>query len=1201
MTTRLKSLELHGYKTFASSTIFEFSGNITAIVGPNGSGKSNISDAIRWVLGEQAFSLLRGKKTEDMIFTGSELRPRSSMATASIVFNNEDNWLPIDFSEVSITRRAYRDGENEYILNNQKVRLKEINELLAQTGLSERTYTVIGQGLVDAALSLKPDERRKFFEEAAGIDLYRSRREEAFNRLEATKRNLERVYDILSELTPRMHSLERQAKKVQEYERARSELRLLLRDWYGYQWHNVQRELSRTKNILKSHEEQLNLARNILEEDEKRFESFRDQINSIRQNLDQWHENLSVLHLEREQLSKQLAVFVERLSGLKEKNQEKEVQLGISEEEGASLKADLDELIREKSSVAAKLRESEKQASEIKEQLQEKQKAQDEISAKITEKQSRALKLQVEKMSLNAKLVDHENRIRSIKKEMASRQEVKTKFVEEEKLVSAQLDELQSESDKSGEESARVQTKLADLKKQLDQAELEYGNSKEALYLMQAESARYSEQIKMLTDADANLFGGTSGSRELLENVKKGNLSAQLTWLTKDLVIKADYEKAVATVLGEYIDALVCSETDNYHAILDFIDKFKIARTVIFRRQGKEEKKANPAIENVNFIGVLSDFVPGQSQNSAIIKNILGNYLLFKDRESAQKYAIRQSEYCGCVTLSGELFTREDLIIAGQGKSDDRISLPRVMEETKQLLEITENKKDKKIQELQTLEEKKNQYNQSIEEYQKNLTRVKAKNDQINAQRDHNSLRMEQLKQQQNWLSHQQEEDQQKLEDNQAEIIQISKDIEILSRQLEQGNRELDTLSIEKEAMPLQEIQSKTLDFETQNAIFSQSVKNLEVRIAEKQRMIIGTENKIQDLKARMAESQREIDEITTSHAQLMESESRIKERIDALRKKVDPAELELVEKEKEYQADLGRQETQRQSVAAAERLVAQSQLELTRQTGRIENLRERIEDDFGLVAFEYANNVSGPAPLPFEGWVEELPVKDELPVDLEDTISQLRTHLRRMGPINQEAETEFRSTKDRHEFLTQQTEDLTKADADLRQVIANLDELMKKEFKQTFEAVAIQFHEIFSQLFKGGNARLIMTEGEKQNETGVDIEARLPGRREQGLSLLSGGERSLTAVALIFALLRVSPTPFCVLDEVDAMLDESNVGRFCEMLRELSQKTQFIIITHNRNTVQVADVIYGVTMGKDSASQVISLQMDELSEEMAN
>ena len=254
MPPRLKSLELHGYKTFASQTGFVFAEAVTAIVGPNGSGKSNIADSIRWVLGEQSFSLLRGKKTEDMIFSGSELRPRASMASATLIFDNSDGWLPIDFSEVAITRRAYRDGENEYLLNGQRVRLKDISELLARSGLAERTYTVIGQGLVDAALALKAEERRRLFEEAAGIGLYRSRREEALRRLDTTRHNLERVQDILAELLPRLRSLERQAKRAQEYEQVRADLQLLLRDWYGYHWHQSQHELTEAHDVARQRE-----------------------------------------------------------------------------------------------------------------------------------------------------------------------------------------------------------------------------------------------------------------------------------------------------------------------------------------------------------------------------------------------------------------------------------------------------------------------------------------------------------------------------------------------------------------------------------------------------------------------------------------------------------------------------------------------------------------------------------------------------------------------------------------------------------------------------------------------------------------------------------------------------------------------------------------------------------------------------------
>src|SRR5664280_274771 len=289
MPLRLKSLELHGYKTFAAKTNFEFAEGITAIVGPNGSGKSNIADSLRWVLGEQSYSLLRAKKTEDMIFAGSEQRPRDSMASAGVVFDNTDGWLPVDFSEVALARRSYRDGRNEYLLNTQHVRLKDINELLAQSGLSERTYTILGQGLVDASLALKADERRRLFEEAAGIGLYRTRREEALRRLETTKRNLDRVLDILAELEPRLKSLERQAARAQEYTRVQADLRVLLLDWYGFHWHTAQSDLSAAMELGRNQETKLAEARDSYQKVRQDFAAFRDHVNGLRSRLNSWH------------------------------------------------------------------------------------------------------------------------------------------------------------------------------------------------------------------------------------------------------------------------------------------------------------------------------------------------------------------------------------------------------------------------------------------------------------------------------------------------------------------------------------------------------------------------------------------------------------------------------------------------------------------------------------------------------------------------------------------------------------------------------------------------------------------------------------------------------------------------------------------------------------------------------------------------
>src|ERR1041385_2525378 len=316
MPLRLKSLELQGYKTFASKTTFEFAGGITAIVGPSGSAKSNIADALRWVLGEQSYALLRGKKTEDMIFNGSEHRPRASMASAHIVFDNAAGWLPVDFTEVAMTRRAYRDGHNDYLLNDQQVRLRDLNELLAASGLSERTYTILGQGLVDASLALKAEERRRLFEEAAGIGLYRVRREEALKRLDATKHNLERVLDILSELEPRLRSLERQAKRANEYGRAQADLKVILREWYGYHWHKAQQELASAREAVKSQEVRLREAREVHAKTQTEYNAFRERLSGLRAQLNAWHRQSAEMHNQREEVSRELAVLEERRRSL---------------------------------------------------------------------------------------------------------------------------------------------------------------------------------------------------------------------------------------------------------------------------------------------------------------------------------------------------------------------------------------------------------------------------------------------------------------------------------------------------------------------------------------------------------------------------------------------------------------------------------------------------------------------------------------------------------------------------------------------------------------------------------------------------------------------------------------------------------------------------------------------------------------------
>ncbi len=894
MTPRLKSLELNGYKTFASRTVFEFAESITAVVGPNGSGKSNIADALRWVLGEQSYSLLRGKKTDDMIFAGSESRPRAGMASATVTFDNSEGWLPIDFSEVSIARRAYRDGQNEYLINNQKVRLRDVTEMLASSGLAERTYTIIGQGLVDAALSLKPEERRRLFEEAAGIGLYRTRKEQALRRLETTERNIDRAQDILAELTPRLNSLERQARRAHEYEQVRADLREILREWYGFHWHNAQRELRKVREEAMREERSLEQARQRQADFDTKLAGLREQSNGLRARLNGWHRQLAELHIRRESTGRDLAVAEERRRYLAER------LTGLSAE---VLRSD-----------------------------------------------------------------------------------------EEEALQQPRYDEAAARQESLRNELAEAQSRAASAHQSPDDSGVTPESAVQA----------FNHARQTLVDLHTRL-----GS------------------------VQAEFQKA-------------------------------------------------------------------------------------------------QQEFSGAAQLQRSA--------------------------------------------RQSLDEAHAQYHSLTMEYEQVISQLELQRGQAAAVEGEMARAIDRL-------------------------VQISGEFQGFAAVLKSAEETLRQKAVSLSKADSPEGQDELRHWEMQAALRRQALSDAEGILQERRQALEKVQARLSELQTLRNSLEAEQSELIARMSEVRGSEGTIGEEIAALQDLIQPAEAELSRAEAEHESLLQSEAGSRRLLMVAERHHTQAQVAFARQQESLDTLRRRIEDDFGLVAFDYDDSVSGPTPLPLGDLVERLPVVAQVSPELEQALQRQRAQLRRMGTINPDAQREHQEVKERHQFLTVQLADLHVAEEDVRQVIAELDVLMEREFRKTFDAVANEFRDIFTRLFGGGSARLILAESEDANEVGIDIEARLPGKRGQRLALLSGGERSLTAAALVFSLLKASPTPFCVMDEVDAMLDEANVGRFRELLSEMSQATQFVLITHNRNTVQAADVIYGVTMGRDTASQVISLKVEEVDE----
>jgi chromosome segregation protein len=1197
MPLRLKSLELHGYKTFASRTIFEFAGGITAIVGPNGSGKSNIADALRWVLGEQSYGLLRAKKTEDMIFAGSEGRTRAGMASASILFDNSEDWLPVDFSEVSMGRRAYRDGRNDYVLNNQRVRLRDINELLAQSGLSERTYTILGQGLVDASLALKADERRKLFEEAAGVGLYRTRREETLRRLETTQRNLERVLDIMSELEPRLRTLGRQSKRAREYSSLQEDLHVLLREWYGYHWHKAQKELAESREIQRQQEARQREARESYQTVQEEVSTFRDRLGELRTQLNGWHRELSELHSQREAVSRELAVLDERQRSLTSTRQSLISDRDRSEDEKSLARERLTEAESEVARVEAEFEEASKRLEAAQEALEARQMDRASLEDKLAAAQESITSLNSRRAETQARL-DELGARRAAQSERMGTSEKVIKDAEtevlhvEEKHRSAQT--AFQEAEKAVQEA---ETNYEGRKEEVARLEGEKRQKTEGLAARKADQSRLTAQLDVLEQAEQSLQGYAEGARFLLDAARQSKLAGARGALSASLDVPAELETAVAAALGEHLDAVLL-ENGKLDEALTLLESDEAGRAALLPLEGLSKASSLKSPSDEGCLGVAAELVNAPAELKIAVDVLLGQVLVARDRDAARRLIANQPAHVKAVTLRGEVFRGDGLVLAGKPSRGSTLSRPRQRRELEESLASLGERVSALEESLQHLNSNLLAAGEAATVAEAALGEARAKFESARSAERESAVELDSARRQLEWRQKQLEALQAEVSQAEAELTELTETQKQIETESAQAGEQVRILTQQLSGMSLDEAQEQVSYWTTRVAVAEQSLEAAKSRRDERQSALTRVEEQGSNFAARLGEIETGLSQLKRDREALHNREGELNANITALREKIDPAEKDLATAEEQERTLQGQEGSAQRGMTAADRLYNQVQVDVIRKQEALDSLRNRIQDDFGLVMFEYEQDVSGPQPLPLDGMVQQLPVVNEIAPELEDQMKRQRAQLRRMGPINPEAQAEYEKESERYEFMKTQVEDLHKAESDLRQVIAELDDLTQQEFGKTFELVDKEFRQVFVRLFGGGSARLALTDPEDLVNTGIEIEARLPGRREQGLALLSGGERSLTAIALVFALLKVSPTPVCVMDEVDAMLDEANVARFRDLLQELSQDTQFIIITHNRNTVQAADVIYGVTMGRDSASQVISLRLDEVTDE---
>jgi chromosome segregation protein len=1178
---KLKRLTLQGYKTFASKTEFLFDEGITAVVGPNGSGKSNVADALRWVLGEQSYSTLRGKRTTDMIFTGSQNRPRAGMAQAILTLDNSDGWLPIDYTEVEIGRRAYRSGENEYILNGQKVRLKDVLDLLATSGLAQRTYTVIGQGLIDQALSLRAEERRALFEEAAGINHYKSKRAETLRRLQETQQNLQRVHDILAEIRPRLSSLKRQATRAQNYEQVAADLRHLLRIWYGFKWDQAKRRLRLARKTAESAEANWQTSRRELLARQEKAEALRHQINQLQEEAARTQGQRDEVREQVEKVRRDVAILQERQEALGRQLTDIEQELPLLAQQQQQAEADLLEATGELNVAQVSLQQGQAELRRFNTTFETKQQeisrwqqAQKQAERSLQERQQALAQAEGQLAQLQERLAERQSEPQAA--ETADTSHIEAQIAELETAVATAQSQL---ADQQARRQQLVDERLA-LIRELKQRRRRDNEEEQRLNQQRNELARLETRLEML---DQQRLGVQADG--LAEGV---NLLGQLASF---LTIPTGHRPALEAALGRRLATLLLPNEADLWALL--ADKPRSLLAAVLA--DVQPIPPQPKVEDTAVIGWANELIDltGLGDLSGLAAYLLSPILLVSDQWAAYRLARDLPPGTMAVGPDGFLVHAGGLVQTADG--DGQNSILAREEAWRQAQQALTDKREA-VAELETAVAGQRSHierlQRQVDEKQQAENRLGRLIQEANQQLSQAQRRLDQAQQQQQFAARQQATRLADIERLQTRIAEVEARLDGLQKEMGTAETAVVEATSRLDALPILESQQERSALRQEITAAQTIVAGRQAVVDSRRTTLAQIEkqlNRLQERRDSLQQQQAQIslDEMEIGRDQLQAHLAELDAKMEPLREQLQSLRQRLIGLEKEMTA------VQRRT-HDLETQYTQTRIQFTQRENQLEGLQERIKADLGLVALTYDEDQTGPTPLPIGEVVEQLPSVDELPDDIEETIHNYRGQMQRMGAINPDAPQEYEETQTRYDFLTQQIEDLNETERQLREVIAELDDLTSQAFGETVRRVNEVFGGTFEQLFGGGSAQLVLTDPDDLTISGVDIVARLPNRRDQPLALLSGGERSLTAAALIFSLLKVSPTPFCVMDEVDAALDEANINRFREMLRELSLKTQFVIITHNRGTIQAAQTIYGISMGKESVSEAYSINPED-------
>ena len=1175
----LKRLELKGFKSFPNKTDIIFKEGVTAIVGPNGSGKSNVSDAVRWVLGEQSIKSLRGEKLEDVIFAGADKQKPMNFCEVALTIDNSDNKLNVDYSEVTIKRRAYRNGESQFYLNNKSCRLKDIKEILLDTGIGKDGYSIIEQGKVDEILSNNPVNRRKVFDEACGISKYRYKKNESERNLKNTKENLARINDIYVEIENQIKPLYNQQVKARKYLDLSEQLKKIEVNNYireiqkienqlkeiNSQYEALIKELDNTDKSKIDFEESSKEINTQIEEVDKSIEKASEYINSIKSVIDKKDYEINLLNQSRENSSKKIQRNIEELEKINKSSKENKENLGKLYKEKENNEKNINEL---KSQLNIFIEKNEINKNKIGTLNEKIETLKDDIIELLNEKQDVSNKL----TTLNANKDNIDQRNESIESEI---KEINDKVKEKEVL----LEDLKEKINNKKEKLNDFKEKINNYYERLNSLKEENHNLSNKIQNNNYSLKEYTSKLNVYIDMENHYEGFNRGVKEVLKNK---NLKGIYGALGQVVTVEGKYEKAIEAALGAYMQNIITADENSAKAAINYLKHNKIGRVTFLPINIIKSKKINNIQSKTPFVGIASDLISYDEKYRDILENILGRTIVIDNIDQGIKFARETGHKYKVVTLDGDILNPGGSLTGGSLKTSGNIlSRKRLINEfnekinntkaenialeekvlsiEKELVDCKENIKQYE-EEVKVLDKKLIFNNSSYSRYEEEVNSLKSSMKKLETEKENLGSNLNYTMEKKSILENQIKD----IDNNHAENKET---IENLNKELNKENEIYENEKSKFDSINLQLTKDKEI-LKSQNA----DIERIKAYLNELSNKIslIDKENKdeeseIKEIDEKIIIENREKENLKT---QLNDNNKNLENKKIArenLKQKLDENNVKLKDIDKQF-------------------------MELKESIFKVESRIEKLESN------KEANNFKL-----FEDYnltyLQAIELRDDEIEINKKILDTLKKDIKSLGNVNVDSIEEYKEIKERYDFYSEQKEDLQKSIEAIEEIIKDLEEHMKIQFKEEFAKINENFKYVYNRLFGGGEGNLTILDQANILESDIEITAKPPGKKMKNLSLLSGGEKALTAISILFAILLAKPTPFCILDEIEAPLDDSNIARFGTFLKELTSKTQFIAVTHRRGTMEAADYIYGVTMEQRAISKVIALSLNEAEE----